>query len=82
MPLAGLGYVLGVSGAKRKAEMILGELEEHSRRRYVSSTHLATVSIGLGRKEEALTWLERAYQEHSFWLINVADDFRFDSPSI
>jgi hypothetical protein len=65
-------------GDKVEAEKILRELEEKSKRSYVSPTHLATVSIGLGKKEQALAWLERAYQERSLWWGTVAVDFRYD----
>lgn len=78
-PLSGLGYTLGAMGAKSEAEKILRELEGMSKRRYVSPTHLAVVYMGLGKKDQAIAWLERAYQQRSLWMTNVADDFRFAS---
>ena len=79
VPLASLGYAMGAMGAKGEAEKLLRELEERSRQKYVSPTHLATVCMGLGKKEQAIAWLERAYQQRSLWLNSIAVDFRFDS---
>ena len=79
VPLASLGYALGAMGAMGEAENILRELEEKSKHRYVSPTHLAMVCMGLGKKEQAIAWLDRAYQERSLWWSNIAVDFRFDS---
>ena len=78
-PLAFLGYALGSMGAKNEAEKILRELEEKSKQSYVSPVHLATVCMGLGKREQALAWLDRAYQERSLWLVNIVGDFRYDS---
>ncbi len=78
-PLAFLGYALGAMGAKNEAEKILRELEEKSKQSYVSPHHLATVCMGLGKREQAIAWLDRAYQERSLWWGLVAVDFRFDS---
>ena len=40
----------------------LKELEKRSKR---AALDVATVEIGLGKKDEALAWLETAYQEHN-----------------
>ena len=77
--LGSLGYALGALGAKIEAEKILRELEAKSKQRYVSSHHLALVCMGLGKNEQAIAWLDRAYQERSLWWGTVAADFRFDS---
>ena len=41
--------------------------------------NLATVYIGLGQKEQALTFLEKAYAERSLLLMNIGTDPEFDS---
>jgi serine/threonine-protein kinase len=78
VPVAALGHTLAAMGAESEAEKILRELDEMSGRRYVSPHHLATVCMGLGKKDQAIAWLERAYQERSLWLISITTDFRFD----
>ena len=77
--LGALGYALGAMGAKSEAEKILRELEERSRQTYVSPRAFAEVCAGLDKREEALRWLERAYQEQNFMLSTIAVDFRYDS---
>jgi Tfp pilus assembly protein PilF len=79
LPLASLGYALGAMGATSEAEKILRELVEMSGRRYVSPHYLAVVCMSLGKNEQAIAWLERAYQERSLWLVSIMSDFRFDS---
>ena len=61
-----------VSGDRAKAEQILQDLEELSKQRYVSPANRAAVYLGLGEKEKALDWLEKAYEDRDpiFWWID------------
>lgn len=72
--LMGLGFTYAVSGKKEEAHRILIQLNELSKRFYVPSTYIAAVYAGLGEKERAFQWLEKAYQERDEGLIylNVA----------
>jgi TolB-like protein/DNA-binding winged helix-turn-helix (wHTH) protein len=68
--LAALAYVYGVAGKKREAKATLSRLTDMSHRRYVYPTRFAIAYLGLD-KDQALTWLERAYDEKDpslFWL--------------
>ena len=49
------------------------ELEEMAKRQYVNSTAFADIHLGLGEKEKALDWLDRAYQdqESACWYLKV-----------
>jgi tetratricopeptide (TPR) repeat protein len=69
LPAALLGHVLGVSGKKAEAEIVLGELVDVSKRAYVPAHELAAVCLGLGRRQEALQWLRRAFEERSGLMI-------------
>jgi len=60
-----LGYAYGVSGQRDKARKIISELRELSKQQYVSSFSIAIVYVGLDEQDEALTLLERAYNERS-----------------
>jgi tetratricopeptide (TPR) repeat protein len=69
--LSTLGYAYGVTGKRAQALQILRELETQSRRRYVSPIYMARVHVGLGNNEQALAWLERAYEERNFQLVGI-----------
>jgi eukaryotic-like serine/threonine-protein kinase len=60
---AGLGFTYAVSGKREDAHRILAQLNELSTRFYVPSTCMAAVYAGLGDKEQAFQWLEKAYDE-------------------
>jgi TolB-like protein/Flp pilus assembly protein TadD len=64
--LARLGHVYAISGQRGAAQKVLGKLKEVSKRRYVSPVDTALIYFGLGEKEQAFEWLERAYEEHFF----------------
>jgi hypothetical protein len=55
------GYAL--AGNREKALTILDELKTLSRQKYVSPVDMAIVYTGLGDRESAFQWLEKAYQD-------------------
>src|SRR4030095_12177843 len=57
-----LGHAYASSGNKSEAEKILHQLKDLSQKRYVSAYSFVLVYVGLGDKQEALRWLEQAYQ--------------------
>jgi len=72
------GYLYAISGHKQQALSVLARLEEMERRSQVSPCDLALVNIGLGRKEEAIAWLQKAsLKPDDFWL-SLQVDSRFD----
>lgn len=73
-----LGYVYGKSGRKQDAERVLKEMKAESKRRYVSGFFVAWVCVGLGRKEEAIQWLERAEQQNDYQLSWISAEPVFD----
>jgi tetratricopeptide (TPR) repeat protein len=76
--LASLGYVYGLSGKRREAQAVIDELKERSERCYISPTIIAFVYAGLGEKDEAFTWLEKAYDGRDFILVLLRVDPTFD----
>jgi adenylate cyclase len=68
-----LGYAYAISGDRAKAEQALRELEELAKRQYVSPTAFVTIYLGLGEKEKALDWLEKAYEEQdsACWYLKI-----------
>ncbi len=73
-----LGYGYGMAGMKREARDALKELDQLSRHRYVSPFCKVMVYIGLGEKDRAFEWLERAYEERIWHLGVLAADPMFD----
>jgi hypothetical protein len=73
-----LGHALGVSGARAEGWKVLEEMQSLSQRRYVPPEYIAVVYEGLGERDRALQWFEKAYAEHSMnaWLL---PDPRLDS---
>ena len=60
-----LGYVYGITGNQAKAQEILNELIESAKEEYVPSTAFAILYIGLKNNDNAISWLEQAYEERS-----------------
>ena len=63
-----LGLAYGLGGHEAEAKKVLNELLKLSEGRYVTPAALVNVYIGLGDKEQAFVWLEKAYQERSNYL--------------
>jgi DNA-binding winged helix-turn-helix (wHTH) protein/Flp pilus assembly protein TadD len=73
-----LGYACAKSGKKLDAELLLKELRVESQEKYVSGYFVSWVCIGLGRNEEAIQWLERAYREGDYNLTWLGAEPMFD----
>ncbi len=69
--VGGLAYTYARAGKKGEAEKLLKELLE---RRHIPANDVARVYVGLGKREEALAWLEKAYEDRGsdFDFIKVA----------
>jgi tetratricopeptide (TPR) repeat protein len=66
-----LAHAYARSGRRAEALEILDELHELEKRSYVPPGYVTLIYIGLGKKEEALQWLEKAYE------VRDADMFMF-----
>jgi adenylate cyclase len=77
--LAMLGHAYAAAGNKKEAEKISEKLTDRSRHQYVPSYWIAMLWIGFGDKDESFTWLERAFQERSSWLVWAGVEPRFDA---
>jgi tetratricopeptide (TPR) repeat protein len=66
-----LGYladVYGRAGRETEARKIIRELKQLSSHHYVFPSVFANAYLGIGEREQALSWLERAYEEKDPWL--------------
>jgi serine/threonine-protein kinase len=73
-----LGYAFAVAGNRSEAAKILEELNRISRRQYVSPSHKALIYTGLGEKQLAFEWLEKAYEDRNWMLGLLKVDPTFD----
>jgi len=71
-----LGHAYAVSGNKPEAQRLLAELDKQ-KQRYVSPYTVATIYAGLGDKDQAFKWLEKAFEERDIWLMNLSVDPQF-----
>jgi serine/threonine-protein kinase len=76
--IAALGHAYALTGERDKAQQSLAELREMSQRQYISPYLFAIVYAGLGDKEQAFAWLDKAYQDRSFFLIWLKVEPLFD----
>ena len=82
--LALLGHEYAVSGDARHAREMLARLQQISRTRYVPSLYIAMIYTGLGDKDQAFQWLDKAYDERCEYLVYLpseplADPLRGDA---
>jgi len=78
-PLALNGYASVLSGDTAKGRAVLKELKSLESQRYVPPSNLALLSYVLGEKDEAFSWLEKAYQDHDIRLCRLKVDSKWDS---
>jgi serine/threonine protein kinase/Tfp pilus assembly protein PilF len=75
----GLGHAYAVSGNKAEAQKVLDHLKELSAHSYVSPYGIAVIYAGLGDKDQAFAWLERALIERSYFMaVYLTTDARLD----
>ena len=77
LALSALGYTLATAGKKDSAAGVIDTLKEMSNCAFVSPFHIATVYLGMGDRDEAFRWLDKAVYARSrslAWL-NVAPEF-------
>ena len=75
---AELGHALAMANKRVDAQRILDRLLTLSQKRFVSSYDVATIYVGLGERDKALGFLEKAVDERSDLLVYVKVDPRFD----
>jgi tetratricopeptide (TPR) repeat protein len=63
-----LGYGYAVADRRWDAEKKLEELKKLSRQTYVPAFSIAVIYAGLGEKDLAFDWLDKAYEQREGWL--------------
>jgi tetratricopeptide (TPR) repeat protein len=76
---AALAHTYGMAGRTAEARQILDDLKKLAKQKYVSPYFFAGIHIGLGEDDRALEYLEKAYEDHSHWLIYLHIDPSMDT---
>ncbi len=77
--IATLGHAYAVAGKRDEALKILDELQRPAAQKYVSPFFVALIYAGLGEKDQAFAWLEKAYQERHPYMILIKVEPVFQS---
>ena len=72
--LALLGHAYAVAGKKAEAQQVLNDLQQLQEQRYVSPYTVAAIYAGLGDREQAFKWLDKAVETRDIWLMNMKVD--------
>jgi eukaryotic-like serine/threonine-protein kinase len=73
-----LGIAYGFEGKREEAGRILNGLKDKRRREYVRPYILAENYAALGEKDQALKWLQKAYDERDDWVVWIKVDPNLD----
>jgi tetratricopeptide (TPR) repeat protein len=76
--LAYFASASALAGRKKEAVKALEDLKALSKTRHVSSRDIASVHIALGEPDQALQWLEQAYEKRDELLMFLKVDWAFD----
>lgn len=76
--IAGMGNAYGEWGRDAEAKQILIRLNMLSREKYVTPYGIALVYAGIGDKDRAFLWLNKAVAGRSHWLVWLNRDPRWD----
>ena len=77
--VASLSHAYAVAGKRGEALKLLAELQEQSKRKYISPYGIAIGYAGLGEQGQVFEWLEKAFAERAGWLVLLNVEPRFDS---
>ena len=76
---ATLGHAYAVAGKRAEASKVLADLQSQSKERYVSPYFIALIYTGLGDKDQAFAWLNKAYEERHPYVNHLDVEPVFDT---
>jgi tetratricopeptide (TPR) repeat protein len=76
--VSSVGYTYAKAGRKQEAEKILEDLKNPNRQPFFPNYGISIVYLGLGQLEDALDWLERAYEQREDALTSIKVNPRLD----
>ena len=74
-----LAHAYAASGNRGEATKLLEELKDLSKQRYISPYFIAIIYTGLGEKDQAFEWLEKAFEDRNDWLTHLKVNPQLDS---
>jgi TolB-like protein len=86
--LGALAHAYAVAGRREEARQLITDFQRRALSGYFPAWYMAIAYAGMGDRDQAFQWLEKAYQERCPWLIHLRaeprleslhDDPRFDS---
>jgi tetratricopeptide (TPR) repeat protein len=63
-----IGIVYARMGKKAEAQKILDDMVERSKEGYVTPSALGNLYLELGEYDRGFEWLDKAYEDHDFWV--------------
>ena len=75
----GMGFVYAVCGRRRQTLDIIAQFKRLAQNRYVDAYMVAAMYTGLGNKDHAFEWLNKAYEDRSSSIPFVKVDPFFDA---
>ena len=75
---AEMGYALGRAGKSAEAKQKIAILQQAAGKGFVDPYLIAVVYLGLGDRDAAFSWLEKAYTARSAFMISILSDPKWD----
>jgi tetratricopeptide (TPR) repeat protein len=76
---ANLAWAYAMSGKRAEAIKILNRLKEPAKQESVAPISVASIYAALGEKDQALEWLQKVYDDHSWVILYINCYPEFDS---
>ena len=77
--LGTLGRDYALVGKPAEARRVLEEMDRLAQKQYVSPYDRAVIYAALGDKDQAIAWLNKAYDDQSEWIGWLQADYRLDN---
>ena len=76
LSLGEVGNAYALGGNRAGAQKVLDQMNELAKQKYVQPMARVMVYVGLGERDKAFEWLEKAYEEH--FVLEIKVDPQFD----
>jgi len=73
-----IGILYARMGKREEALRILNDWLERSEKEFASPYYMASLCFALDKNDLGFQWLEKSYEQHDSWLMNLKVDFLLD----